>query len=139
MQTLPRDRVEIVIQRLAVDRETGALDVPKKAGDGGIAGIPSGRNPNHAIERRQSGGVKQEPLASDIDLEAGVEILRLELVGVDRRVSGRDGEGTAQSDGEVGKVPADALSLCHDVDCRRLFIGGAGNVFDVFKDPLGNG
>ena len=109
MQFIPRDGVKLLFQAFAAYREFGPLNRSKKAGNRGITGIPSGCDADQSIQGCQAGCVKNEPLASDVSFETGMEVLGIELIGVDGDIARWDGEGAAEGDPEMGEVSANPL------------------------------
>lgn len=65
-----------------------------------ICCVPPGRDPDHAVDRGHSRCVERKPFSAlwtvQVSLKDGVEILRVEAIGVDACVSRWDSTGTAQ-------------------------------------------
>ena len=54
-------------QALTTHGEFGPLDAAKQAGNSCIAGIPASGNADQAVQWRQTGGVKNEPIKDKFD------------------------------------------------------------------------
>ena len=112
------------------------VDAAEDAGDRGVGGVAAGADPHQAVQVRELGGVEDRPAAADEALEAGVEVRRIELVGVAGEIARRDVQRPAQRDAEVREVAAHAGALRHGVEGRGHRVGGAAQVLDVVVDPV---
>ena len=121
------------------DHHLRARHAAEDAGDRGVGGVAAGADPHQAVQVGQLGGVEDDPAAADEALEAGVEVGRIELVGIAGEVAGRDVQGPAQGDAEVREVAADAGPLGDGVEGRGHRVGRAAQVLDVGVDPVADG
>jgi hypothetical protein len=71
--------------------ESRQLHVPEDGGHRGIRRITSRGDPYQTVEGSPSGGIEDKPVVSNAGFEAGVEIRRLHVAGVSRKVPGGNG------------------------------------------------
>ena len=122
-----------------VDLHLRARRAAEDAGDGGIGGVAAGADAHEAVQVREARGIEDDPAAADEALEAGVEVGRIELVGVAGEIARRNVQRAAERDAEVREVAADAGALRHGVEGRRHRVGRAAQVLDVVVDPVADG
>ena len=83
-------------------------------------------------------GIDVVPGPAQVDLNVAVEVGRLESQGIAGDIPGRDLEGTAEGDDQVGEVAADADPLGRRIERRGQGVGGPVSIFDVLPDPIGD-
>ena len=138
LEVLAAERHELLaLAERAVHLDARARRAAEDARDRGVGGIAAGANPHQAVQVRQSRRVEHDPAAADEALEAGVEVRRLELIGVAGEIARRNVQRAAQRDAEMREVAAHAGALRDGVVGRGHRVGAAAQVLDVLVNPVG--
>src|SRR5579884_3014398 len=85
-------------------------DPAKNGGQRGVGRVAAPGDDHGAVRRNLIAGVKEMPGAAEMGLETGVKVHRIEPGGIAADVACRNVERTAERDGQVGIVAANALA-----------------------------
>ena len=115
------------------------VDAAEDAGDRGIGGVAAGADAYQAVQVRQPRRVEDHPAAADEAFEAGVEVRRIELIGIAGEIARRDVQRAAERDAQMRKIAAHAGALRHGVVGGGDRVGRPAQVLDVLVNPVGDG